>query len=462
MRKVEIFCGAAFAASLLFGGATQKGIASDDLVQGVCVFALAFALPEVGKISARGGKPIVALLALIVLIPLVQLIPLAPNLWSALPGRAPVVETYQSAGLPLPLLAISTSSWATERAAFALIPPISIFLSFLVCDYSARRRLWMMVLVVGVASILLQMAQLAGGTSSVLRFHAYTNVYVGVGFFANNNHTAAFLYSLIPIAACLYSNASRDQPRLALAALLVFYAMIIVGLVMTASRSALVLGALSLMLTYMFLLRGLFNRATSSRKATWTLATGAVLIAAFLAANFGLELIIDRVKGKDILADSRWMLDRLTFEAAKSFFPFGSGLGSFSRAFPLFQSANTTLPAIVNHAHNDYLEVLMETGIFGAASILGWFALAIRAAYLNAGERIPELKTERIAATIVLGLLCLHSLWDYPVRTSAIATIFAAAAAVLSTALLTPRARRAPEEARRESCASDRRQLAGG
>jgi O-antigen ligase len=462
MRKVEIFCGAAFAASLLFGGATQKGIASDDLVQAICVLAQAFALLEVGRISARGGKPILALVALIVLIPVVQLIPLAPNLWSALPGRAPVVETYQSAGLPLPLLAISTSSWATERVAFALLCPISIFLGFLACDYSARRRLWMMVLVVGIASILLQMAQLAGGPSSVLRFHSYTNVYAGVGFFANNNHTAAFLYSLIPIAAFLYANASRDQPRLALAALLVFYAMIIVGLAMTASRSALALGALSLTLTYMFLLRGLFNRATGSRTATWTLVTGALLIAAFLAANFGLELILDRVKGKDILEDSRWMLDRLTFEAAKSFFPFGSGLGSFSRAFPLFQSANTTLPATVNHAHNDYLEVLMETGVFGAIAILGWFALAIRAAYLNASERLPELRTECIAATIVVSLLCLHSLWDYPLRTSAIATLFAAASAVLSTALLTPRGRRAPEEARRESYASDRKQAAAG
>jgi O-antigen ligase len=462
MRKVEIFCGAAFAASLLFGGATQKGIASDDLVQAVCVLAQAFALLEVGRISARGGKPILALVALIVLIPVVQLIPLAPNLWSALPGRAPVVETYQSAGLPLPLLAISTSSWATERVAFALLPPISIFLGFLACDYSARRRLWVMVLVVGIASILLQMAQLAGGPNSVLRFHSYTNVYVGVGFFANNNHAAAFLYSLVPIAAYLYVNASRDRPRLALAALLVFYAMIMVGLVMTASRSALALGALSLALTYLFLLRGLFNRMTNSRTATWTLVTGALLIAAFLAANFGLELILDRVKGKDILADSRWMLDRLTFEAAKSFFPFGSGLGSFSRAFPLFQSANTTLPAIVNHAHNDYLEVVMETGVFGAIAILGWFALVIRAAYLNASERLPELKAERIAATIVVSLLCLHSLWDYPLRTSAIATLFAAASAVLSTALLTPRGRRAAEEAHRESYASDRRQAAAG
>ena len=56
MRKVEIFCCAAFAASLLFGGATQKGnSASDDLVQAVCVLALAFALPEIGRISARPG-----------------------------------------------------------------------------------------------------------------------------------------------------------------------------------------------------------------------------------------------------------------------------------------------------------------------------------------------------------------------------------------------------------------------
>ena len=462
MRKVEIFCGAALAVSLLFGGATQKGIASDDLVQAVCVLALAFALPEVGSISARGGKLILALIALIVLVPLVQLISLAPNLWSALPGRAPVIETYQSAGLPLPQLAISTSSWATERASFALLPPISIFLGFLACDYTARRRLWIMVLIVGIVSILLQMAQLAGGPSSALRFHSYTNIYVGVGFFANNNHTAAFLYALIPIAAYLYANASRNQPRLALAALLFFYAMIIVGLVMTASRSALALGGLSWALTYIFLLRGLFNRAANSRTATWALAAGALLIAAFLAANFGLELILDRIKGKDILADSRWMLDRLTFEAAKSFFPFGSGLGSFSRAFPLFQSVNTTLPAIVNHAHNDYVEVLMETGAFGAATILGWFALAIRAGYLNAGERIPELKTERVAATIVLSLLCLHSLWDYPVRTSAVAALFAAASAVLSTALLTPRAGRAPEETHRESFAADHRQAATG
>ena len=119
------------AASLLrcrffLGGATQKGSASDAVVQFACLPLLAYLLLEIAK-DLTGRKWVAAFLGLLIAIPLLQLVPLPPTLWSALPGRAAVLETYRTAGLDLPWLGVSISSWATIRGAFSLFSPSRSF-----------------------------------------------------------------------------------------------------------------------------------------------------------------------------------------------------------------------------------------------------------------------------------------------------------------------------------------------
>lgn len=52
----------------------------------------------------------------------------------------------------------------------------------------------------------------------------------------------------------------------------------------------------------------------------------------------------------------------------------GWGLGAFPIVYPEFRSFYTTL--FVNQAHNDYLQLLVETGLAGF-SIMVWFLVAL-------------------------------------------------------------------------------------
>jgi len=100
----------------------------------------------------------------------------------------------------------------------------------------------------------------------------------------------------------------------------------------------------------------------------------------------------------------------------------GWGLGLFPIIYPQYRSFSTDL--LVNQAHNDYLQALVETGILGFACVL-WF---IGNLYLSG---IRNLRTHpSIAAAPVLGPLVgctgifVHSLSDFNLHIPANAALF--------------------------------------
>jgi O-antigen ligase len=85
----------------------------------------------------------------------------------------------------------------------------------------------------------------------------------------------------------------------------------------------------------------------------------------------------------------------------------------------------------VIHAHNDYLEWALEGGmpaVLLVAGFLWWWAAAARAAWSDQGDNL------RRAATIASAAVLCHSAFDYPLRTTAIAAIFAFCVALMTTA----------------------------
>ena len=85
----------------------------------------------------------------------------------------------------------------------------------------------------------------------------------------------------------------------------------------------------------------------------------------------------------------------------------------------------------VNHAHNDYLELLLELGIPGLALLLvflvWWFW---QTAQIWTAREVSLLAR---AATIASGALLLHSIVDFPLRTAAMAGLFAWCLAIMVT-----------------------------
>src|SRR5439155_23614516 len=106
---------------------------------------------------------------------------------------------------------------------------------------------WVLLLIflVAIVGVGVELLQLIGGKASPLYFYDITNLGRGVGFFANGNHQAAFLYGVIPYAA-IWASLARQGPSATRAFRLTFSAMLlvalVVGLAATQSRFGVFLG----------------------------------------------------------------------------------------------------------------------------------------------------------------------------------------------------------------------------
>ncbi|BGE84098.1 hypothetical protein [Methylosinus sp. 3S-1] len=330
MRLVAIACGVAVAASLIFGGTSRDGVPAIMVGLGAAPLLVALLIEPQALARARA---VLAPLVLVVAIPLLQLVPLPPMLWQILPGRAPIVETYAAASLPLPWLAISIAPGATERSLLALVAPLAIFLGALACRREERRGLFGLVLLAGAGSALLEFLQIMDGPDSALRFYPPSDGSVGVGVFANRNHAAALLYCAIPIAAVALDLSRGRRPALRLAALAGFYLALVLGLMMTGSRSALILGAAAFVMTAALILRESLEDLAGERRSALLASAGFAVAAILLAPAFGLTTILDRLTAQEAGAGDRASLARISFDAARSFFPFGSGSEPSSECF---------------------------------------------------------------------------------------------------------------------------------
>src|SRR5690606_13862516 len=108
-------------------------------------------------------------------------------------------------------------------------------------------------LVLAVVSVLLGLAQLAGGRDSQLRFFEHTNLSEAVGFFANRNHYASRLAMCLPLALAATASAflrrhdDRATAVLRIAISAALCLLLNLGLAMARSRAGLVLGMLALL-----------------------------------------------------------------------------------------------------------------------------------------------------------------------------------------------------------------------
>jgi O-antigen ligase len=156
-------------------------------------------------------------------------------------------------------------------------------------------------------------------------------------------------------------------------------------------------------------------------------AVGLVLL---FGSQFALYRILERFEA-DPLGDARVAFASNTWEAAWAFMPYGAGLGAFVPVYQFFERPeDALLDKFANRAHNDLLEVWLEAGVVGLVLIglfLGWLALTMWRIWRpkQPADLAPLDVTIMRAASVVLVLLLLHSLVDYPLRTTALSVIFA-------------------------------------
>jgi O-antigen ligase len=334
--------------------------------------------------------------------------------------------------MALPWLPISLDSTATWLALLSFLPATAVFLAMLSLEQRSRRILIVLILVVVCASAALDLLQIMGGDESPLRFYEQTNRQRAVGFFANPDHSAAFLYLAIPfIAASAIGLVLDHRPNrgIGLASLALLTLAIILGLTATQSRAGIGLlfvgGLSSILLTW---------RHAQSGRRLLRFAIGANVVALILAFQFGFVEYMKRVEGQG-LEDLRWPVARITLHAAIANMPFGTGLGTFVPMYERFAPRESLHEYYVNHAHDDWLELWLTGGtpaIILTLGFLAWFAASTFRVW-RGGK--PEASVLDLAlaqgASIVIILLLLHSVVDYPLQIPTLSVLFAIACGYL-------------------------------
>jgi O-antigen ligase len=426
---------------LLLGGGTTTGLLSDAVLQLLAVPLLVISLFRIRGSQSQPPRWALLFCLAVCLVPLLQLVPLPPSVWEMLPGRGREVAAFKLLDRDPPWMPVSVSPQATWLSALSLIPPVAVFLGTTLLDYRHRRLLTLVVLVFGVLSVFVGLAQVAQGPNSALRFFEITNVSEAVGFFANRNHFAAFLYVLTLFAAAFAVDAaagpatlhSRFGARRIVPIIASFTVLVMLVAAEVTARSRAGLG-----LTIVALLGCMALAASDRRTATGITPSRLLASAALLAVMFGVQFTLYRVMERfsdDPLGDSRIIFARLTVQAAKRYMPFGSGMGTFVPVYTTFAKPDDALlDTYVNRAHNDLLEISLEAGAAGLALMaifVAWLVgSALRVWRRDTSEREIDIALTR-AATIALGLMIAHSFLDYPLRTAALMAVLAFACALL-------------------------------
>jgi O-antigen ligase len=453
LNHVDIlFCLSAFVlvVSLLLGGATHGGFLSDTLLEFTAIPLLLvtlWRLSEKTPLPKEVWFPLV-LCAALALLPLFQLMPLPPFLWTGLPNRQPSEAAFALSGQSISWMPISVSPQETWLCFLALIAPIAIFLAIILLPYRDRRRLTLVVLAVGTLSVFIGLLQVAQGPNSPLRFFEITNPTEAVGFFANRNHFAAFLYSLLLLAAAWAVHAAMGSGNLRISevqaapliAVIVAFTLLVVllaGEAMARSRAGLVLTIVALFGAFAL---GFTDRRLGAGITPHKLLVAAVVLAVIFAVQYALYRILERFD-VSLTHDARLDFSKHTIEAVKAYMPIGSGLGSFVPVYALFETPEDTLAnTFANHAHNDILEFWLEAGMFGLA-LMACFAIwfVFRAVQIwqsnPPGASALDWSLAR-SATLIVTLIVAHSFVDYPLRTGAMSAMLALACGLIISPLV--------------------------
>jgi len=417
-------------ACLILGGSAQ-GIWLNMILQlaGVAIIAWA-AVARSNDPLLPPAKQLLLLAILAIVVVGLQMVPVSATLWPQLGPRAKLVEGYQALGLALPSLPLSLTPGATLDSLLGIIPPLALFSA--IVRLRAYRPAWLaLALLAGTgAGILIGALQVASASTGQSPWYLYeeTNVGAGVGFFANANHMATLLVVSLPFLAAIVASARRAnmQRYSAVVALAVGAGLVImVGLALNRSLAGYGLTLPVLAASALIVL------PPDSRLRLWMLGLAGLLLVAAVAgmqatsigsSRFGQEATTSVQSREDIL--------RTTATAMRDFLPLGSGLGSFREVYHLYERPEQVTNIYVVHAHNDYAELALETGIPGIIVILlflAWWLFAVWRVWRTA-EAAPFVRAASIASAAIL----VHSLVDFPLRTAAISTCFAMCLALLA------------------------------
>jgi O-antigen ligase len=233
-----------------------------------------------------------------------------------------------------------------------------------------------------------------------------------VGPYVNHNHFAGIMEMLVPfpLLATMARN-RRHESRV----LYGFTALLMIAAVLLSRSRG---GTVALACELFFAVVVLTYR--------WHARRHALAILSVVAGSLGFlwwlgsEQVVERLG--NLMEPIRLAISRDSLAMFRAHPWAGWGLGVFPIAYPRFQSFYSSY--FINAAHNDYAQLLVETGLIGVGLIL-WFLLALyRSCLRQIGDEPSESRLVRLAALTGITGLLIHSWFDFNLQISANAALF--------------------------------------
>ena len=362
----------------------------------------------------------------------IYLVPLPQTQWANLPGRDFYLEgvNWINQQSVTPALALSLVPAETLIALLSLIAPLGIFLAASYLPETKVKQLVMVFLGVAALQAALGLIQYASN-NPVFFFGLEPNGQSAQGTYRNRDHFAALMEMALPISIGLtlftlgqhHRGQQHDTKRftwLTLNNTLIFGSLMLLILlagIFSRSRAGVFLTIIAVILSSL-----IFARHIGGKQSAGITAVIATITTGF-AVSIGLIPILNRFVAQDPLEDGRWEIFNNTIEGIRTFFPFGSGPGTFPDVYRAFQPIEQM--RFVNNAHNDYLELLFEMGAAATFLITAFILLYIYGWVKLWGKAWNQLHFIQNAAGVGIFILLLHSLTDFNLHTPANMIAFA-------------------------------------
>ena len=350
-----------------------------------------------------------------------QLIPLPAAVVSFIsPATARTRDFYSISDMKFMPLSFDPYKTVSELLRVAAFFTVFFISSIMFRDREKLTKMLIMLSVFGFCLAVFAIVQKATWNDKIYWIRELTVGGTPFGPFVNRNHFAGFIGMLVPLGlGFTLTRQYREK--------MIFFGFLTVIMTLSLFFSLSRGGIVSFFASMAFFSMLVVITRVQTRKI-WAIACFLIIVAAYLV-YLGLDPVIDRFYETDITKEQRIIVWQSTFTAFKDFWLTGSGLGTFIDLFHLYSPV--AVQSIYDHAHNDYLEYMLETGSIGIALLLTFAGLLLhsfaRADFQGKSGMI------RIAVISSVCSMMMHSIFDFNLHILSNMLLFAVVLGMLSS-----------------------------
>ena len=282
-----------------------------------------------------------------------------------------------------------------------------------------------------------------GGTERIFGYKKEWGLGSATGTYINRNHFAGFLEMIFPISVCyllvkanffdmkkglsikekiLWFGQEQLQKSIVFGSISILLG---IGIFFSRSRSGIFIFFISLFLLVIVLfIEGRKNTEIYFRKKRFRrIILSILLVILFSAVLIGIKPIIERFSWDRLAHAERPIIFRNTIDLIQIFPLFGTGLGTYVYVYPMFEKGYSSV--IMDHAHNDYLEFLSESGLVGGGSLILLSFWSLGFVFVKWRKRRDAfVKGVGLGCILAIVAILIHSMSDFNLQIPANAVYF--------------------------------------